>query len=145
MPADPQFEDIFAECLDRVQSGEALDTILRDHPDEADRIRPLLESTDAIAAFSPDLDPGFKAAARLRFHGAIRSHVLRERAKAESRWFSGGLTPLAKAWVGSAAVLVLALGISGGATVASASAMPESPLYGIKRLAERARLAMTPS
>jgi hypothetical protein len=70
---------------------------------------------------------------------------LREQEKAESRWFSGGLTPLARAWVGSAAVLVLALGISGGATVASASAMPESPLYGIKRLAERARLAMTPS
>ncbi len=145
MPSDRQFEYIFAECLDRLQGGEDLEMILRDHPDEADRIRPLLESTNAIAAFSPDPEPRFKTAARLRFHGAVRGHVLREQEKAESRWFSGGLTPLARAWVGSAAVLVLALGISGGATVASASAMPESPLYGIKRLAERARLAMTPS
>ena len=145
MATDPQTEAIFAECVDRIQAGEELESVLQSIPERSEEIRPLLESLISMAAFAPDPDAQFKGAARLRFHGAIRSHTLREQEKAAKGWFSGGLSPLARAWVGSAAVLVLTIGIGGGATVASASAMPESPLYGIKRLTERARLALTPS
>ena len=145
MSTDPQMESLFAECLDRLQTGELLERILDDHPDEKVWLQSMLESAAALAAFTAEPDPSLKSVGRLRFHGAIRSHLLREEAKAKQGWFSGGLSPLARAWVGSVAVLVLTIGIGSGATVASAGAMPESPLYGIKRLAERTRLAMTAS
>ncbi len=145
MYTDPEMESLFAECLDRATGGEPIDTILNDHPNEREWLQPMLESAGSIAAFAPEPDPSLKTVGRVRFHGAVRSHLLRNEEKARRGWLSGGLSPLARAWVGSAAVLVLTVGIGGGATVASASAMPESPLYGIKRLTERTRLAMTAS
>ena len=145
MSTDPRIESLFAECLDRAQAGEDIESILTDHPNEREWLQPMLESAAALAGFTPDPDPSLKTVGRLRFHGAVRSRLLREDLKPRRGWFSGGLSPLARAWVGGLAVLVLTIGIGGGATAAAAGAMPESPLYGIKRLTERARLAMTAS
>ncbi len=78
--------------------------------------------------------PEYKAAARARFFRAI------DAAPSEGRLF--GL--FRQRWLASgvAAAVTVAV-ISGGVSVASAGALPDEPLYPVKRGIEQARLALT--
>ena len=66
------FDRILDECVDRINRGESPADCLSRYPAYADRLRPMLESMQAVRktyAFTPS--PDAKRAARQRFHAAM--------------------------------------------------------------------------
>jgi hypothetical protein len=146
--------DIYNDCLEMLQRGETIERCLAAYPQHAGELELLLRASMAVASARPTPDPAFRAAARLRFQGAVRHHLAQQQQAAARQTTVGGrgfwrggftFTSLTRAWAGMAAALVLTVGLTGGVAFASSDAMPDSPLYGVKRLTERARLAMISS
>jgi hypothetical protein len=66
------FDRILDECVDRINRGESLADCLSQYPAYADRLRPMLQSMQAVRktyAFTPS--PDAKRAARQRFHTTL--------------------------------------------------------------------------
>ena len=67
-----RLENIFDECLERMLRGESVEDCLRDYPEEAANLEPLLmtaiDTTRRAASLQPR--PEFKAWARIRLEGA---------------------------------------------------------------------------
>jgi hypothetical protein len=101
------FDKILDECIDRINHGEGIDSILADYPDHAAQLRPLLQATlTAREAYSFVPSPGTKRAARERFNAALE--VLerrREERQARFAWFFGR----SRVWATAATVILIAV------------------------------------
>jgi len=128
-------EDILDRCLETARSGGDPEDILREHPEGADELRPLL----ALAA-----ELGALPEPEVSVPGLMRSltHLLREEpearpARRKIRFFSGAV-------LARAAAIFLCVGLLGwGAVAASQTALPGDLLYPVKLLTERARFVLT--
>ena len=133
-----EFDNILDECLERLLvKGEALEQCLESYPEQADQLKPLLQ-TALMAKEASAIQPRaeFKARARYQFRSALQ-----EVAPRRSRPFFGWLPRWA-----AVVSIVLGLLLIGGGTVAAASySMPDSPLYPVKLATENAQLALTRS
>jgi hypothetical protein len=131
---DQEFEFTLIECLDALAKGEPLDVILSRYPENATRLRPLLQTAAELPALRLEPLPATQALARRVFLN--RAALLRERAESR-RWRlpTRLLAPLA--------ALALLLVLFGQAVAASAAALPGDMLYPIKRTVEDARLVLT--
>jgi hypothetical protein len=113
--------EVLDRCLESARSGRDPEDILREHPDEAAAVRPLLRIASELAALpapEPKQGPMLRAVARA---GQPRRSLLRR-------------IP-APAW---AALITLAIVSAGWGTVrASGGAMPGDVLYPVKKLTER--------
>jgi hypothetical protein len=135
MAKDKEFENILDECLDRLIKGETIASCLARHPEYAAELEPLLRTaleTRTAAAVKPR--PEFRQRAGYEFQAAIRE-VQPQRARGFFRWQARWMVPVA-------IVLVLVLG-GGGTVMASAGALPDSPLYPVKLATEAVQLAFT--
>jgi hypothetical protein len=137
MKTSKEFNNILDECLERLLvKDETIEQCLQSYPEQAAKLKPLLQT--ALAAQRVPIQPSadFKARARYQFHSALQ-----EAAPRRSRSFSG--------WVPRwATVLSLALGlllVGGGTVAAAGSSMPDSPLYPVKLATEQVQLMLTPS
>jgi hypothetical protein len=133
-----QFDNIFNDCLERILvKGESIEACLVQYPQQADDLKPLLETALAARkALDIKPRPEFRARARYQFHSALQEAA----AKKQRRPFSWQLR-----WVTTAS-LALALLLSGGGIVAAAStSMPDSPLYQVKLATEQIQLFLTPA
>ncbi len=146
-PDDPALSEAIDECVDALRRGESIDDCLSRYPDLADELRPLLLTALAAAGVSPERDDAARRVGRFRFEGAVQHH-LAARERASDRWSLSGLwnrrtSRWSQAWAAGLATMALAVILSTGAAYASTDAMPDSPFYPVKRVTERARLAMT--
>jgi hypothetical protein len=138
MKTSKEFNNILDECLERLLiKGEKIDQCLQSYPEQAARLKPLLQTAllaKRASAIQPSAD--FKARARYQFHSALQeatAHKSRPVFSWLPRW---------------ATVLSLALGllmVGGGTVVAAGNSMPDSTLYPLKLATEQVRLMLTPS
>ncbi len=125
-----------ADCLERVEKGEAPEEALARYPALRKELEPLLTTAlraHTVAPEHPDL--AFRSRLRYRLEGAAQVSARRPR-PAFALW----RTRLASA----AVTLLLLFLVAGGAIGVSASSLPDSPLYPLKRATENAHLALTP-
>ncbi len=146
-PEDSTLAEAINECMDALRRGESIDDCLSRYPDMADELRPLLLTMSATAGIAPMRDEELRQVSRLRFEGAVQHHLaVRERTASHTSllgWWKRQAPALSRAWAIGMASLVLAVVLSTGAAYASTDALPDSPLYPVKRATEHARLAMT--
>lgn len=131
------FNSILDDCLERIISGEAVESCLSDYPDNADELEPLLRTalvTKEASAVLPD--PEFRERASLQFQSAIR-----ELEPIKSRGFFGWQ----RQWVTAVAVIVVLLIVGSGTVIAAGNSMPDDPLYQVKLATETVRIALTQS
>lgn len=130
-----EFEQILDVCLDAVLSGEAtIAECLTLYPDFADQLRPALQ----VGLLAHHLKKPALAADRVDL---LESH-LRQQMQPPARVRRVNFAPLGRLAAMLAIVLLVGLGISGGAVAASAHSLPGDPLYGLKRLWEAVVLAL---
>jgi hypothetical protein len=133
-----EFENILDECLERiVLGGETLEQCLERYPEQADELKPLLETVLAVKkASAVEPRPDFKARASYQFRSALG-----EKAAPKRRPFFGWLPR----WATALTIVLIVLLAGGGTVVAAANSMPDSILYPVKLATEEVRLAFTPS
>jgi len=132
-----EFNNILDDCLERIISGEAIESCLSDYPENADELEPLLRTAFVTKESSSVLpDPEFRERAGLQFQAAIG-----ELAPVKSRGFFGWQ----RQWVTAVAVIVFLLVVGSGTVVAAGNSMPDEPLYQVKLATESVRLALAPS
>jgi hypothetical protein len=135
---DKELDNILDECLERiVLGGETLEQCLERYPEQADELKPLLETVLAVKeASAVEPRPDFKARARYQFRSALG-----EKAAPKRRPFFGWLPR----WATALSIVLVVLLAGGGTVVAAANSMPDSILYPVKLATEEVRLAFTPS
>ena len=146
---NPALTDALDECVDSILMGESIEACLQRFPALAHELRPLLLAAAAAIQVRPAIDDGVRRANRLRFEGAARHHLAghagNDRRGPFARWWNYRIPNLSRAWTAGLAGLALTFALSSGAAYASTDALPDSPLYPVKRVTERARLAITVS
>ena len=147
-PDDPALSEIVNECLEALRHGESIDDCLSRHPDIADELRPLLAAAMAMADVAPTRDDSTRRMAHTRFEGAVRHHLATNRHMPSGRlsireWWRNRASGWSRVWAIGFTTMALFVIFSMGAAYASTDALPDSPLYPVKRATEHARLAIT--
>lgn len=147
-PDDPALTEAVNECLETLRHGETIDDCLNRHPAIADELRPLLTAAIAMAGVAPTRDDSARRLAHTRFEGAVRHHLAMNRSGSAGRfslrdWWNTRASGWTRVWAVGFATMAMFVVLSTGAAYASTDAMPDSPLYPVKRVTEHARLAIT--
>jgi hypothetical protein len=135
--------EILDRCLQRIQTHESsLEECLREYPDQAEQLRPLLiaaaQAHGKLAPAGPS--QAFRDRAWKRLVNTSGAAAAPRQSKAPRRRWSSWKPAY------TLASLLLAIGLlagSVGAAYASGEALPGDSLYGVKRGLERAALALT--
>ncbi len=140
---DARFDAALEDCCRRVQRGESLASCLPDYPVEyREEIAELVPLSERVSLLGRDPSPEFQAGLEGRLLAAV-DDAKREQGASRRRF--AFFFPLGTAFRSGAATLVvlLALTLAGaGAISASAGALPDNPLYGIKTAQEWVQMAM---
>jgi len=156
---EQRLEQLLDECLSQLNTGQAdLETILAEHPEHAERLRPLLRVALAVRQTpQPTPSRAAKAAGRQRLLvAAARKRQQREAARRGVRRYLDGLAgflnwisqpnqPLRRAVVYAMAVMLVLVVMGAGVTQVAARSLPDTPLYPVKLASERIQLALAPS
>jgi len=133
-----EFDNILDECLERLLiKGETVEQCLESYPEQADELKPLLQTalvTKKASAIQPR--PDFRARARYQFRSALQATEPKR-----SRPFFGWQPR----WATAVAIVLILLLVGGGTAAAAGNSMPDEPLYRVKLATEQVRLALTPS
>jgi hypothetical protein len=143
MNQDDKFNDILSECLDRILKGGTVEQCLRDYPEQAAELEPLLR-TALHAKIASNVQPRaeFRARARYEFQSALRDIEMK---KSRQNPFLSWIWQRQPGW-SLAVIAVVVMVLSGGGVVAASSfSMPDDPLYSVKLASEKVQLAVTPS
>ncbi|MFL5800675.1 MAG: DUF5667 domain-containing protein [Roseiflexaceae bacterium] len=131
-------ECILQRCLARIAAGESIAACLRDYPEHADELAPLLETVAELRGWAPPtLSDAARRTARARAHAALAVR----RSRPSRRWlrvWAGGM----RLALGATLALLLLLGTLGISVAAAQSSLPGQPLYGLKRQSEELRLQL---
>jgi hypothetical protein len=134
--------EVFEDCLELVFGGASVEECLRRYPNQAEELRPLIETAVAarkvLAAAHPSVE--FRDKARREFYAAQQERNARRSARRS--WLAWDWQP---AWAVSIGVAVLVVMAGSGAVLASNGSMPGQPLYAVKHTAQNARIAITKS
>lgn len=136
---DPQaFDDILAECVDAVLSGEkTIDACIAAHPQAQRELRPLLQTALLTAQLTaPQMDSARADVLEGKLRGYMAKHAPQATPiEAESPKIIR-LNPLRRMSRTAAAVLLMVMiliGGTGGMVAASSDSVPGDTLYGVKR------------
>jgi len=135
-----RIEDILDDCLERMLNGESIEDCLQYYPWQATKLEPLLRTSSELiqksAAIQPD--PDFKA----RVHSQLQGKLYAKRVKAEKK----ASVPVWRGRWAMAMTSVFVVLLAGVATVAaSANALPDESLYGMKLATENAMVTLASS
>lgn len=132
-----ELDEILNECLERLAKGDTIDQCLQRYPEQADELKPLLQTALDVkktVAIQPRAE--FKARARYQFRSALQEASSRKSRPAFG-WFPR--------WATVVAVVIGILLLGSGTVAASGYSMPDSPLYSLKIATENAQIALTRS
>jgi hypothetical protein len=138
MNKEREFNNILDECLDRLIFGdETPEDCLRDYPEFADELRPLLETSLATSQVSDiKARPEFRSKARTELHSILKeAEMKRSKSFFRISW--------QRSWATVTAIVMTIILATGGTAAASISSMPNDFLYPVKRAAEQVQLAFT--
>ncbi|MEI7770773.1 MAG: DUF5667 domain-containing protein, partial [Chloroflexales bacterium] len=122
-------EEALDICLTRISAGESAEACMRDFPQYAGDLEALLATATQLRIWiPPELSTHARTAAQTRARAALR------RTHQRQTWGWGGWALL----LGTATLLALAL--FGGGVAFAGRSLPGSPLYGLKRVGESARM-----
>ncbi len=146
---DNTFDDQLDRKITELLSGESAEEMSDADADTremapAEGYEPLAaEITRVFMEESPRLAPSIQARqlAQLRARAAQK----RRATASGSRWDFSWLLHAMPRWAQVAAVAIVVVLLANGITVASASSLPGSPLYPVKRLAEQSNLFLAPT
>jgi hypothetical protein len=141
---------ILEECLNRIEQGETLESVLAEYASMADELRPMLEMARLIS--KPVYVPqAARARSQARFLAAARQTRQAEAQKARSRLANDLRQPvLLWSWLPlrmvAALSLVLGLLSSGfyGVNQVAAKSIPGDRFYPVKRAVEQVQLQLAP-
>jgi len=131
------FNNILDECLERLLSGETMEQCLQSYPEEAAKLKPLLQTALAIkeaATIQPRAE--FRTRARYQFRSASQK-IEPKRGYRLFGWQSR--------WATVVTIIVILLVLGSGTLVAAGNSMPDGGLYRVKLAIEQIRLTLTPS
>ncbi len=132
-----EVEEILDRCMGEARSGGDPERILRQHPEVADQVRPLLTLAGELERLP---DPTLSTAAMIRTIARLAAErAVKDIPPKARRIRLLSLSVLTRV----AAILLVILGLGWGATAASASAVPGDLLYPIKLLTERVEFFLT--
>lgn len=132
---DARLESILIECLDALERGESVDTILARYPDEAGQLSAMLTAASRLPALQ--MAPAHGAEQRSRRAFVAAAAKMRAEAGARRR------VPFAFPALQVMAILLLALGMGGMLFIAASSnTLPGDSLYGARRGLENLRLLL---
>lgn len=121
-------QDILQECLERLEQGEPLETILARYSTQRDELAPLLSLTMQLRQAAPSFSESAKSRARYQVYGAAR---VRATPRARPAW---------QTWLARVAISVLVVMLLGAsALVATAESAPGKPLFPARALFNEAR------
>ena len=131
-----EFENILDDCLERlVVRGETVEDCLNAYPQQADALKPLLQTallTKNATGIEPR--PEFKASARYQFRIALQETTTNKNRFLSTWRFR---------WVTALTSILVMLMASGGLVVAAGTSMPDSPLYSVKLAVEQMQINLT--
>lgn len=128
-----ELENILIDCLDALERGDSLAAILSSYPQQAEELRPFLETTLLLGNLN--LQPSLDAQTRSQKAFLAQADALRSQ-KARGFGWQRALKPVA-------GLVVFLFLISASLLPLSANAVPGDALYDFKRLAEDVRLGVT--
>ncbi|GAB4283348.1 MAG: hypothetical protein Kow0080_37340 [Candidatus Promineifilaceae bacterium] len=132
-----KFEAKIIDCLDALERGDSVETILARYPQDAHALRPILET--AVSLTQLNVQPMLSAQAKSRDRFLAEAAALRQRKpRAISFWIR---LQQAMAPVTALAAILIFLGV--GLISASSTAVPGDALYTTKRVVEEIRQALT--
>ena len=136
--------DILEECLERIASGDTIESCAERYPDRRAELVPLLRTaamtTKAVEAVS--YDPAAKQRGLQKLMQAAESkRTARGGVFSWLRW----RPPLARSLAVGLSAAVLMTATAWGTTMASAESLPGEPLYTIKRIRESISLMLPQS
>ncbi len=132
---DLSIEELLDRCIEAARAGGDPEELLRQHPDIADDVRPLLALATELGEL-PEPAVSVAGAMRMLTHLSLESPAASP-ARPKIRLFS-------QAVLGRAAAVFLCISLLGWGTVAASSdALPGSVLYPVKLLTERVHFFLT--
>ena len=135
-----RLHDVLELCLNDLERGSDLDMVLSRHPEQADELRPILETSVQARGMSV-LPPSYEVVKRNRARLLQHAAVMREEKRAPVFWI-GWSDSLRRSLV--ALMIVILFFVSGTNLVrASAAALPGDGLYPVKRGWENVSLFFT--
>ena len=129
-------EAVLHECLDLMEQGKSIEQILAQFPEQADGLRPFLQTTAQLATLAPQ--PSLDAKRKSQKLFLAHAESLKVTPVRPSAWYR--LRQVLLPLVSLAIVLIL---FSVTAVSVSSSAIPGDALYPVKRLVENVRLNQT--
>jgi hypothetical protein len=134
---DSALERIIIECLDAMEKGQSIDSIIESYPEHSAELKSILETADSLNSMKVAHSLGAQAQSQKRF--------LEEAAAMQTVGHDHG-RPIIMFWrriAFSAGLIAMILIISSAVvTFASQAALPGDPLYGAKRTIEEFRLSL---
>ncbi|MFC1911794.1 DUF5667 domain-containing protein [Chloroflexota bacterium] len=136
-----EFDNILEECLERIIArGETIEQCLANYPEQADELKPLLETSLATKnALAIEPRSEFRDRARHQLRMALQEMTEKKERRVSLFGF------LTSRWA-TAVAMVLVILLAGSGTVAAAgNSMPDQTLYPVKLATERVRMVLTVS
>jgi hypothetical protein len=132
-----KIENIFNECIERIEQGESIEHCLMSYPGEAAELEPLLRTALGVKMNASYYDPSryVKSISHARLDGAQRYARYVNKKDEYPAW--------QRVWVPALASITAVLFIGVGTVAASSNALPEETLYPVKMAAEKVRVAFT--
>jgi hypothetical protein len=135
-----KLENILEKCLERITvKGESIETCLRDYPEHASQLEPLLRTAISASSRTHDIKPTSEL--KLKATNQMLSEI-------QHRQQKKGKEVRTLAWKyrwALPAMLLLLLLISSGVVIGANDSMPGEPLYPVKTTMEKVQLTLTPS
>ncbi len=133
-----KLNNVFDDCLERLLHGESVQACLRDYPDFASELEPLLRTAVAVQRTTNQIKPReeFRARARYEFRSAIAGA-----SKPKSRPFWSCLPR----WATVLSIILAVFVVGSGTVMAASGSMPDSPLYPVKLVTEQVMVSLPAS
>ncbi len=142
---EQEISQIIENGLEAILSGGAtLESVVAQHPEQAEIIRPELEGALWLVSQRQEVEPrpGFVKASRRRVVERIKAEAKSQGAKHAFLGFAWPQRPAFQWVVGAAVILFLLLGAGGMLTI-SQNALPGDGLYTVKRFSEQVSYSVT--
>jgi hypothetical protein len=142
---EQEISQVIENGLEAILSGSAtLDSVIAQHPEQADVIRPELEGALWLVSRREEVEsrPGFVTASRKRVIERIKAEASSQGAKHSMFGFAWPQR-VVNQWMVAVVFLVAILSGAGGLMKYSQSALPGDGLYAIKRVSEQMTYSTT--